>query len=234
MDDVAGCFEFYADLAEKLDGKQKAPVSLPMETFKSYVLKETIDVVGLITPWNYPLLMAAWKVAPALAAGCATILKPFELASVTCLELADICKEVGLPPGVLNILFMYNRLEINLSEMKHIGIDTEALKEHFGKKVMELEEEKKIVQQESDPLLHEVKNLSVNIDGLAQKSQDVRGQKMKALEAQVQLQHKMKQEAEQFRQWKASREKELLQAAVARSFCKVIYIYDQDIHVRTL
>nr|XP_025605198.1 kinesin-like protein KIN-4A isoform X3 [Arachis hypogaea] len=142
--------------------------------------------------------------------------------------------------------------------MKHIGIDTEALKEHFGKKVMELEEEKKIVQ-----------NLSVNIDGLAQKSQDVRGQKMKALEAQildlkkkqenqvqllkqkeksketakklqaeiqyikaqkVQLQHKMKQEAEQFRQWKASREKELLQAAVARSFCKVIYIYDQDIH----
>ncbi|XLR68865.1 hypothetical protein HN51_015946, partial [Arachis hypogaea] len=156
--------------------------------------------------------------------------------------------------------------------MKHIGIDTEALKEHFGKKVMELEEEKKIVQQESDPLLHEVKNLSVNIDGLAQKSQDVRGQKMKALEAQildlkkkqenqvqllkqkeksketakklqaeiqyikaqkelVQLQHKMKQEAEQFRQWKASREKELLQAAVARSFCKVIYIYDQDIHV---
>ncbi|XP_057718029.1 aminoaldehyde dehydrogenase ALDH10A8, chloroplastic-like isoform X5 [Arachis stenosperma] len=219
MDDVAGCFEFYADLAEKLDGKQKAPVSLPMETFKSYVLKEPIGVVGLITPWNYPLLMATWKVAPALAAGCATILKPFELASVTCLELADICKEVGLPPG---------------SEMKHIGIDTEALKEHFGKKVMELEEEKRIMQQESDPLLHEVKNLSVNIDGLAQKSQDVRGQKMKALEAQVQLQHKMKQEAEQFRQWKASREKELLQAAVARSFCKAIYIYDQDIHVRTL
>ncbi|XP_057718031.1 succinate-semialdehyde dehydrogenase [NADP(+)]-like isoform X7 [Arachis stenosperma] len=198
MDDVAGCFEFYADLAEKLDGKQKAPVSLPMETFKSYVLKEPIGVVGLITPWNYPLLMATWKVAPALAAGCATILKPFELASVTCLELADICKE---------------------SEMKHIGIDTEALKEHFGKKVMELEEEKRIMQ-----------NLSVNIDGLAQKSQDVRGQKMKALEAQVQLQHKMKQEAEQFRQWKASREKELLQAAVARSFCKAIYIYDQDIH----
>ncbi|XP_057718027.1 uncharacterized protein LOC130932660 isoform X3 [Arachis stenosperma] len=172
MDDVAGCFEFYADLAEKLDGKQKAPVSLPMETFKSYVLKEPIGVVGLITPWNYPLLMATWKVAPALAAGCATILKPFELASVTCLELADICKE---------------------SEMKHIGIDTEALKEHFGKKVMELEEEKRIMQQESDPLLHEVKNLSVNIDGLAQKSQDVRGQKMKALEAQI-LDLKKKQE----------------------------------------
>ncbi|MBA0732214.1 hypothetical protein Gogos_016319, partial [Gossypium gossypioides] len=90
IEDVAGCFEYYADLAEGLDAKQKAPVSLPMETFKSYVLKEPIGVVGLITPWNYPLLMATWKVAPSLAAGCTAILKPSE--------------EVGLPPGVLNIL----------------------------------------------------------------------------------------------------------------------------------
>ncbi|XP_020969032.1 betaine aldehyde dehydrogenase 2-like [Arachis ipaensis] len=75
--------------------------------------------------------MATWKVAPALAAGCAAILKPSELASVTCLELADICKEVGLP---------------SCSKMKRIGIDTEALKEHFGKKIMELEEEKRKVQ----------------------------------------------------------------------------------------
>ncbi|OIW00347.1 hypothetical protein TanjilG_27598 [Lupinus angustifolius] len=104
MDDVAGCFNYYADLAEKLDEIQKTPVSLPMETFKSYVLKEPIGVVGLITPWNYPLLIATWKVAPALAAGCAAILKPSELASVTCLELAEICREVGLPRGVLNIL----------------------------------------------------------------------------------------------------------------------------------
>jgi betaine-aldehyde dehydrogenase len=104
IDDVAGCFEFYADLAEKLDAKQKTPVSLPMDSFKSYVLREPIGVVGLITPWNYPLLMATWKVAPALAAGCAAILKPSELASLTCLELGEICKEVGLPPGVLNIL----------------------------------------------------------------------------------------------------------------------------------
>ncbi|KAJ6672456.1 BETAINE ALDEHYDE DEHYDROGENASE [Salix viminalis] len=104
MDDVAGCFEYYADLAEGLDAKQKAPVSLPMETFKSYVLKEPLGVVALITPWNYPLLLATWKVAPALAAGCTAILKPSELASVTCLELADVCREVGLPPGVLNIL----------------------------------------------------------------------------------------------------------------------------------
>nr|CAB3482990.1 unnamed protein product [Digitaria exilis] len=57
------------------------------------------DVAG-----NYPLLMATWKVAPALAAGCTAVLKPSELASVTCLELADVCKEVGLPSGVLNIV----------------------------------------------------------------------------------------------------------------------------------
>ncbi|KAG6753054.1 hypothetical protein POTOM_043098 [Populus tomentosa] len=104
MDDVAGCFEYYADLAEGLDTKQKAPVSLPMETFKSFVLKEPLGVVALITPWNYPLLLATWKVAPALAAGCTAILKPSELASVTCLELGEVCREVGLPPGVLNIL----------------------------------------------------------------------------------------------------------------------------------
>ncbi|KAF9604336.1 hypothetical protein IFM89_005917 [Coptis chinensis] len=104
IDDVAGCFEYYAELAEGLDAKQKAPITLPMETFKTHVLKEPIGVVGLITPWNYPLLMATWKVAPALAAGCAAILKPSELSSLTCLELADVCREVGLPPGVLNIL----------------------------------------------------------------------------------------------------------------------------------
>ncbi|KAF5807141.1 putative betaine-aldehyde dehydrogenase [Helianthus annuus] len=104
MDDVAGCFEYNADLAEALDKKQNASVTLPMDTFKCHLIREPIGVVGLISPWNYPLLMATWKVAPALAAGCAAVLKPSELASLTCLELGEICKEVGLPPGVLNIL----------------------------------------------------------------------------------------------------------------------------------
>ncbi|XP_019197289.1 PREDICTED: betaine aldehyde dehydrogenase 1, chloroplastic-like [Ipomoea nil] len=104
MDDVAAAFEYYADLAEALDSKQKTPIPLHLDQFKSYVLKEPLGVVGLITPWNYPLLMATWKVAPALAAGCAAILKPSELASITCLELGEICRDVGLPPGALNIL----------------------------------------------------------------------------------------------------------------------------------
>ncbi|KAM0850565.1 hypothetical protein ACQ4PT_052998 [Festuca glaucescens] len=103
MDDVAGCFEYFAGHAESLDKRQNSEVSLP-ENFKCHIKKEPIGVVGLITPWNYPLLMATWKVAPALAAGCTAVLKPSELASVTCLELADVCKEVGLPSGVLNVV----------------------------------------------------------------------------------------------------------------------------------
>jgi betaine-aldehyde dehydrogenase len=63
QDDVAGCFEYYADLAEGLDAKQKAPVSLPMETFKSYVLKEPLGVVALITPW-YLLLHFVISLCP--------------------------------------------------------------------------------------------------------------------------------------------------------------------------
>ncbi|KAL0438842.1 UNVERIFIED_CONTAM: Kinesin-like protein KIN-4A [Sesamum latifolium] len=143
------------------------------------------------------------------------------------------------------------QLEKKESEMKLFGgYDTTALKQHFGKKIMELEEEKRTVQRERDKLLAEVENLSANSDGHAQKVQDAHSQKLKLLEAQiqdlkkkeenqvqlikqkqksdeaakklqdeiqcikaqkVQLQHKIKQEAEQFRQWKASREKELLQ-----------------------
>ncbi|CAK9137690.1 unnamed protein product [Ilex paraguariensis] len=103
-DDVAGCFEYNADLAETLDSKQNAPTSLSMKTFKCHILREPIGVVGLITPWNYPLLMVTWKVALALAAGCTAILKPSELEFVTCLEFVEVCMELGLPLGVLNIL----------------------------------------------------------------------------------------------------------------------------------
>ncbi|KAL1295148.1 kinesin-like protein KIN-4A isoform X1 [Arachis ipaensis] len=157
--------------------------------------------------------MATWKVAPTLTTGCAAILKPSKLASVTCLELADICKEVGLPPG---------------SKMKRIGIDTEALKEHFGKKIMELEEEKRKVQKSQDVHGQKLKALEAQILDLKKKQENqvqLLKQKEKSEETakklqaeiqyikaqKVQLQHKMKQEAEQLRQWKASREKELLQ-----------------------
>ncbi|KAK8448957.1 hypothetical protein SEVIR_7G135300v4 [Setaria viridis] len=137
MDDVAACFEYYADLAEALDGKQHSPIPLPMENFKSYILKEPIGVVGLITPWNYPLLMATWKVAPSLAAGCTAVLKPSELASLTCLELGAICIEVGLPPGVLNIITgLGSEAGAPLSSHPHVDKVAFTGSTETGKKIM--------------------------------------------------------------------------------------------------
>ncbi|BDA42516.1 betaine aldehyde dehydrogenase 2 [Coccomyxa sp. Obi] len=107
IDDVAGCFEYYADLAEKLDESQDSPVALPMEEFKTVLRREPLGPVGLISAWNYPMLIATWKVAPALAAGCTVVLKPSEMASLTCLEMAAIAHDVQLPPGVLNVVTGY-------------------------------------------------------------------------------------------------------------------------------
>ncbi|AWI58971.1 aldehyde dehydrogenase family protein [Sinorhizobium fredii] len=102
--DAAGCFDFYAGLAEQLDNNPEEPIALADARFTSKAVKEPIGVAGAIIPWNYPLLMAAWKVAPALAAGCTIVLKPAEVTSLTALELAAIADEAGLPPGVLNIV----------------------------------------------------------------------------------------------------------------------------------
>jgi len=102
--DAAGCFDFYAGLAEQLDNSPEEPITLPDARFISKAVREPIGVAGAIIPWNYPLLMAAWKVAPALAAGCTVVLKPAELTSLTALELAAVADEAKLPAGVLNIV----------------------------------------------------------------------------------------------------------------------------------
>lgn len=104
VDDVAYCFSYYADLAEALDKKQLTPVQVPHASFTCHIRYEPIGVAACIIPWNYPLLMAAWKVAPALAAGATIVLKPSELTPLTALELARICQDVQLPPGVLNVI----------------------------------------------------------------------------------------------------------------------------------
>ncbi|OBZ91951.1 aldehyde dehydrogenase [Pararhizobium polonicum] len=104
IDDVAGCFNFYAGLAEELDHHPEETIPLSEPRFSSRVVREPLGVVGAITPWNYPLLMVSWKVAPALAAGCTMVLKPSELTPLTALELGVIAQEVGLPAGVLNIV----------------------------------------------------------------------------------------------------------------------------------
>ncbi|MES3708700.1 aldehyde dehydrogenase family protein [Pseudomonas putida] len=104
LGDAAGCFDYYADLAEKSDRSQCQPIELSDQRFTSWVEREPVGVVGAIIPWNFPLLMAAWKVAPALAAGCCIVLKPSELTSLTALELASIVHEAGIPPGVFNLV----------------------------------------------------------------------------------------------------------------------------------
>src|SRR5438477_4407165 len=98
--DVATCFEYYGGLATKILGY----VNPVPDNAMSLTLKESVGVAGQIIPWNYPLLMAAWKLAPALAAGCTCILKPAEQTPLTALEFARHFADCGLPPGVVNIV----------------------------------------------------------------------------------------------------------------------------------
>jgi betaine-aldehyde dehydrogenase len=98
--DVATCFEYYGGLATKIQG-DVLPVP---DNAISLALREPIGVAGLIVPWNYPLLMAAWKLAPAICAGCTMVLKPAEQTPLTVLELASSFGDAGLPPGVVNIV----------------------------------------------------------------------------------------------------------------------------------
>ncbi|MCX6103920.1 MAG: aldehyde dehydrogenase family protein [Proteobacteria bacterium] len=100
VNDAANCFEFYGGLATKIHGET---MSVPANSM-SFVVREPLGVCGQIIPWNFPLLMSAWKLAPALAAGCTVILKPSELTPLTALELAGLIHEAGLPPGVVNIV----------------------------------------------------------------------------------------------------------------------------------
>eukprot|EP01130_Rhizamoeba_saxonica_P018950 TRINITY_DN9677_c0_g1_i1.p1 TRINITY_DN9677_c0_g1~~TRINITY_DN9677_c0_g1_i1.p1 ORF type:complete len:497 (-),score=132.91 TRINITY_DN9677_c0_g1_i1:36-1526(-) len=105
VEDVASCFEYYAELAEQLDEKQNTPVSVSMpDEFDASLYYSPVGVVGAIIPWNYPMLMAAWKVAPALAAGCTMVLKPSEETPLTAIELAKIIDKVELPDGVFNLV----------------------------------------------------------------------------------------------------------------------------------
>lgn len=120
--DTAGCFDFYADLAEELDVQQEQRVNLADERFSCIARKEPMGVAGAIIPWNFPMLMAAWKVAPALAAGCCMVLKPSELTPLTALELADIAHGAGLPAGVLNVITGFGP-DAGAPLSEHPGID---------------------------------------------------------------------------------------------------------------
>ena len=97
---AADCFRYFAGWASKIEGE-----TIPGRgSSLNYTLREPIGVIGAITPWNFPILMAAWKVAPALAAGNTVVLKPAQQTPLTALRLAELAAEAGLPPGVLNVV----------------------------------------------------------------------------------------------------------------------------------
>jgi len=98
--DVATCFEYYGGLATKLHGEV---LNVP-DNALSLAIREPIGVAAQIIPWNYPLLMAAWKLAPALCAGCTMVIKPAEQTPLTLLEFARWFEECGLPKGVVNVI----------------------------------------------------------------------------------------------------------------------------------
>lgn len=111
--------EFFAGVARNLEGKATAEYSAD---HTSSIRREPVGVVGTITPWNYPLQMAVWKVIPALAAGCAVVLKPAEITPLTTLTLARLASEAGLPDGVLNIV-VGTGPEVGAHLAGHPGVD---------------------------------------------------------------------------------------------------------------
>ena len=99
-------FRYMAGWATKLEGTT-IPISVPYTPgaqYLAYTLREPVGVVGQIIPWNFPLLMAAWKLAPALASGCTVVLKPAEQTPLSALRLGELIVEAGFPDGVVNIV----------------------------------------------------------------------------------------------------------------------------------
>jgi aldehyde dehydrogenase (NAD+) len=97
---AAECFQYFAGWADKIHGE-----TIPVKgSFLTYTLREPVGVVAAIVPWNFPLLLTAWKVAPALACGNTVIIKPASQTPLTALALAEVAQEAGLPPGVLNVI----------------------------------------------------------------------------------------------------------------------------------
>jgi len=102
----ADLFRYMAGWATKLNGETIHPSVLyaPGAQYHAYTLREPVGVAAQIIPWNFPLLMAAWKLGPALATGCTVVLKPAEQTPLSALRLAELCLEAGLPEGVLNVV----------------------------------------------------------------------------------------------------------------------------------
>ncbi|MFN5340297.1 MAG: aldehyde dehydrogenase family protein [Burkholderiales bacterium] len=112
------CLRYYAGWADKLEGQVVSARSDAL----TYVLREAVGVVGAIVPWNFPLMNAVWKIAPALACGCTIVLKPAELTPLSALRLGELALLAGLPEGVLNIVPGFGT-EAGEALIRHPGVD---------------------------------------------------------------------------------------------------------------
>ena len=119
------CLRYYAGWADKIEGD-----NIPIRgNYFCYTRREPVGVAGQIIPWNFPILMAAWKWGPALAAGCTIVMKPAEQTPLTCLRMAELAQEAGIPDGVINVVTGYG--DTGAAIVKHPGVDKIAFTGHF-------------------------------------------------------------------------------------------------------
>jgi aldehyde dehydrogenase (NAD+) len=115
---VLDCLRYYAGYADKIQGN-----TIPVRgNYFTYTRREPVGVAGQIIPWNFPMLMVAWKWGPALAAGCTIVMKPAEQTPLTCLRMAQLAKEAGIPDGVINVVPGFGPTAGG-SLVKHPGVD---------------------------------------------------------------------------------------------------------------
>ena len=115
----AACFDYYAEIARNSHGSSVPPVA---DHQINFTIKEPLGVVGCIAPFNYPLLLMTWKVAPALAAGCTLVVKPSEHSPVSTVGFAELFEQAGFPPGVFNVVTGQSR-EVGAALAGHPGVD---------------------------------------------------------------------------------------------------------------
>ena len=119
MRNLPAWYEYYAGLADKIDGRV---VDTGRPDYFGFVTREPVGVVAAVVPWNSPLLLLTWKVAPALAAGCTMVVKPSEHASVSIMRFAELFERAGFPPGVFNTVSGWSR-QVGESLVSHPGVD---------------------------------------------------------------------------------------------------------------
>ncbi|MGZ4666138.1 MAG: aldehyde dehydrogenase, partial [Frankiaceae bacterium] len=119
LNGLGAWYHYYAGLADKIEGRQ---IPAPNPNYLVYTRREPVGVVAAITPWNSPLLLMTWKVAPALAAGCTVVVKPSEHSPVSTLGFAALIEQAGFPPGVVNVVTGLSRA-VGAALAGHPGVD---------------------------------------------------------------------------------------------------------------